>query len=93
MKILYYTWTEIMKDDCVLSLEDMGHTVKVVDYKFSDYFKDANFVNSFEKELFKDNYDCIISIDFIPLISKKMTNILRRTPFSPPRIGPMWTKW
>ena len=66
MKILYYTWTEIMKDDCVLSLEDMGHTVKVVDYKFSDYFKDANFVNSFEKELFKDNYDCIISIDFIP---------------------------
>ncbi|MDY5807931.1 MAG: DUF3880 domain-containing protein [Lachnospira sp.] len=70
MKILYYTWTEIMKDDCVLSLEDMGHTVKVVDYKFSDYFKDANFVNSFEKELFKDNYDCIISIDFIPLISK-----------------------
>ena len=68
MKILYYYWTENMKDDIVEVLENMGHLVMVVDKKMKSYDKDSEF-DEYIDSVLKDGYDLIFSMDYFPLLS------------------------
>lgn len=68
MKILYYYWTENMKDDIVDVLEKMGHLVMVIDKKMKSYDTDSEF-DEYIDSILKDGYDLIFSMDYFPLLS------------------------
>lgn len=70
MNILYYTWNEITRDDMTDTLRALGHTVKTVCYALSSYTQDAGFVAFIEKELSLERYDCMITANYLPVLSK-----------------------
>lgn len=75
MRILYYTWDEIIKSDVLETFVKMGHEVKLFSYGLQSYIRDVGFLEKFEQELEAAgrsgrNYDFIFSCNFIPLISK-----------------------
>lgn len=70
MNILYYSWNEVMAQDITDTLKDMGNTVNIADYPMKDYLKDASFIEKMEIDIDKNNYDCIITCNYVPLISK-----------------------
>ena len=75
MKILYYTWNEIIKTDVIQTFIKMGYEVSSFEYELKSYIKDVEFLERLESELNRANqsgkgYDFIFSCNFIPLISK-----------------------
>lgn len=70
MNILYYYWNENSKDDCVESMERLGHKVRVWKKEFRNYSDDPEFEEALAKELASSSYDCIFSFDYFPLLSK-----------------------
>lgn len=75
MKILYYTWNEIIKTDVIQTFIKMGYEVSFFEYELKSYIKDVEFLERLESELnranqFEKGYDFIFSCNFIPLISK-----------------------
>ena len=69
MNILYYYWNENSKDDCVESMERLGHKVTVWSMTARSYSEDSYFSEAFAKEIRKSSYDCIFSFDYFPLLS------------------------
>lgn len=51
MKILYYTWNEIIKNDICDAMKAYGHEVKLLSYEIKSYIKDIEFLNIVENEL------------------------------------------
>lgn len=75
MRILYYTWNEIIKIDVIQTFIKMGYEVSSFEYELKSYIKDVEFLERLESELNRANqsgkgYDFIFSCNFIPLISK-----------------------
>jgi spore maturation protein CgeB len=70
MNILYYTWNEITKDDIVEQIGKEWGPVDIVDFPLKSYTKDPEFVVEMENALQQKAYDCIFTINYIPLISK-----------------------
>ena len=70
MKILFYDMGSYTYKDFIYYLRKMGHTCKTVYYHFPDRFEDAYFCERFEGYLKEDTYDCVISVNFFPLVAK-----------------------
>jgi len=70
MKILYYYWNENSKEDCVESLERLGHKVAVWQMQASNHTDDPDFTNALLRKIDETACDCIFSFDYFPLISK-----------------------
>lgn len=69
MHILYYYWNENSKDDCVESMERLGHKVTVWSMTAKSYSEDPSFSEALANEICKSSYDCIFSFDYFPLLS------------------------
>ena len=69
MNILYYYWNENSKDDCVESMERLGHKVTVWSMTAKSYSEDPSFSEALANEIRKSSYDCIFSFDYFPLLS------------------------
>lgn len=70
MKILYYTWNEVMSKDVIDTLRQIGNEIFIFKYELKDYLNDAEFVIKMEENIENNRYDCIFTFNFIPLISK-----------------------
>lgn len=68
MKILYYYWSENMRDDVVEALENMGHFVMIIDRKMQKYDEDPEFDEYIDSTLL-EGFDLIFSMDYFPLLS------------------------
>lgn len=69
MKILYYTWNEIIKTDVIQTFIKMGYEVSSFEYELKSYIKDVEFLERLESELNRANqsgkgYDFIFSCNF-----------------------------
>ena len=51
MKILYYTWNEIIKTDVIQTFIKMGYEVSSFEYELKSYIKDVEFLERLESEL------------------------------------------
>ncbi|MCR5304504.1 MAG: DUF3880 domain-containing protein [Lachnospiraceae bacterium] len=69
MKILYYHWGENSRDDCVETMERLGHSVHVWSMTMGNYASDPVFLETLDKKLRKEGYDIIFSFDYFPLLS------------------------
>ena len=69
MNILYYYWNENCKNDCVESMEQLGHTVKVWTHEIKNHSNDPAFTESINKTISSGAYDCIFSFNYFPLLS------------------------
>ena len=70
MNILYYYWNENCKNDCVESMEQLGHTVKVWTHEIKNHSNDPAFTESINKTISSGAYDCIFSFNYFPLLSE-----------------------
>lgn len=75
MRILYYTWDEIIKTDVTEAFTKLGCEVRLFNYKLKSFIKDSQFLERMEFEINEAiksdrGYDFIFSCNFIPLISK-----------------------
>ncbi|MBO4908228.1 MAG: glycosyltransferase [Lachnospiraceae bacterium] len=69
MKILYYYWNENTKNDCVEALSRLGHIVYVWAHEFDSYTRDSAFLEDIKKMISKEEFDCIFSFNYFPLLS------------------------
>ncbi len=70
MKILYFSWTEIIGNDVLETLRGLGHTVKFISYSVSNLLLDKELDALMEQELESASYDCMISTNFLPVLAK-----------------------
>ncbi len=74
MKILYYSWEEIISNDIYETMHDYGCTVTRLRYNLSNNISDAGFISYVESMLDEgidgETYDYIFSCNFLPVISK-----------------------
>lgn len=70
MKILYYSWTENSTPDIISAFETLGHTYTEISCPLDNYDEDLNFEEVFYKTLTQQNYDCIYTFNYFPIISK-----------------------
>lgn len=70
MNILYYTRDEINKSDMIYQLEKIGHGIVKIEYDIKDYLNDTYIFNVIEAVLKERHFDCIMSVNFFPIISK-----------------------
>ena len=70
MNILYYYWNENSKEDCVESLERLGHKVSVWQMQPANHTDDPEFTKALLRKIDTSSYDCIFSFDYFPLVSK-----------------------
>ncbi len=69
MNILYYYWNENSKEDCVESMERLGHKVSVWQKQPANHTDDPAFTDSLIREIDRSSCDLIFSFDYFPLIS------------------------
>ena len=70
MKIMYYCWDEITEFDILDAFNRKGYTVEVDKTPITDKLNDINFAEAFLAKLENNNFDCIFSFNFYPIISK-----------------------
>lgn len=70
MRILVCSWGNICEPDLALSLKDMGHEVVVLKEKIENKDYDINYLRRLSDELLKLTFDCVFSINFVPIISR-----------------------
>lgn len=74
MNILYYTWQEIISDDIFSTLVSFGFNVTKLQYKLKNNISDSEFMKYIENMLDNgyngEKYDCILSCNFLPVLSK-----------------------
>lgn len=74
MNILYYTWQEIISDDIFSTLVSFGFNVTKLQYKLKNNISDSEFIKYIENMLDNgydgEKYDCILSCNFLPVLSK-----------------------
>lgn len=70
MRILYYTWNEVMKSDVAGTLRSAGHEVAEISYPVKNYIKDADFTAYIENVLSGGGFDCIFTMNYLPVLAK-----------------------
>lgn len=74
MNILYYTWQEIISDDIFSTLVGFGFNVTKLQYKLKNNISDSEFMKYIENMIDNgyngEKYDCILSCNFLPILSK-----------------------
>lgn len=70
MKVLYYTWDEIINQDVIDSLQEICESVDVLQFEIKDKLNDLAFTTKLSEMLDKKEYDCIFTMNFIPIVSK-----------------------
>jgi spore maturation protein CgeB len=70
MRVLLYEWNSIGKQDLQDALINLGHHVDVIPYQFRDFFDDNEFENRMKELLLVNSYNCFISFNFFPILSK-----------------------
>ncbi|MFA9377123.1 MAG: DUF3880 domain-containing protein [Lachnotalea sp.] len=70
MRILVCSWGNICEADLSLSLIEMGHEVVVLKEKIENKDYDLDYLKLLSEELLKLEYDCVFSINFVPIISR-----------------------
>ncbi|RDY30610.1 CgeB family protein [Lachnotalea glycerini] len=70
MRILFCSWGNICEADLEISLRYMGHEIDVLKAKIKNKDYDADYLNIVSNELLKCRYDCLFSINYIPIISR-----------------------
>lgn len=71
MRILVCSWGNICEPDLELSLKAMGHEVDVLKDKIKSMDYDVEYLKRMSNDfLLKHSYDCVFSINFIPVISR-----------------------
>lgn len=69
MKLLYCTWQENSKGDCINALETLGHSVSLLQFTAADYDNDDSFEEILDEKL-KEGFDAVFSFNFLPVVSK-----------------------
>lgn len=70
MRILYYCWDELTSADFLESTQELGYTVAVFRYPLKNKLMDVEFMNKLEQIMICDDYDCIFTFNYFPVISK-----------------------
>lgn len=70
MNILFYDMGSYTYRDFLYYLQAAGHTCKTVYYHFPDKFDDTFFCERFTEYLKKNIFDCVVSVNFFPLVSE-----------------------
>lgn len=70
MRILYYCWDELTSEDFIQSAQELGYTVAVLRCPLSNKLIDAEFSDKLEQMVKCDDYDCIFTFNYFPVISK-----------------------
>lgn len=70
MNILFYDMGSYTYQDFLYYLKEAGHTCKTIYYHFPDKFEDIFFCERFSTYLRNNTYDCVISVNFFPLVAK-----------------------
>lgn len=70
MKILYYCWDEVAANDILDAFSRKGHIVEIDKTHITDKLNDINFAEAFLRRIQNDNFDCVFSFNFYPIISK-----------------------
>lgn len=70
MKILFFEWHSFMNKGMERALVELGIEYKTFFYQFDNWEKDDAFLENFRKELRQNHFDCVLSVNFAPLISQ-----------------------
>ena len=70
MKLLIYQWNSYYQYDLYDICKDMGIEYDVFEWTFVSKNCDEKFVEWFEKEVEKNIYDAILSVNYYPIISE-----------------------
>ena len=70
MNIIYYSWDEMIKNDAMNSLKDIGHNVIEHKAKFIKYDFDEYTISSLKRTIEKNKADIIFSFNFFPDVSR-----------------------
>ena len=70
MKILYFSWDEITENDILDVFNRKGYNVDVDKTPITDKLNDIDFAEKFLYKIQHNNYDCVFSFNFYPIISK-----------------------
>ncbi len=70
MKILYYCWNEITELDIMDVFGRKGYEVDVDKTPISNKLRDLEFEDTFKAKIKSNNYDCVFTFNFYPVISK-----------------------
>ncbi len=68
-RILYFTWGENSRKDCVSSLWALGHFVTVWQQAFSGYTRDEAFQTALREKL-REGFDAVFSFNYFPMLSE-----------------------
>lgn len=70
MNILFYDMSSYTRTDLQYYLKKAGHNCKTAIYKFRDLYNDDFFERRFSQYMEEVQYDCVMSINFFPLVAK-----------------------
>jgi len=70
MKVLYYSWNEVVTKEIKNTFENLGHTVVLLRYELKNYIRDGEFYQKLKEITKKEKIDFIFTVNYIPLISK-----------------------
>ncbi len=70
MKILLYDMGAYTQNDLIYYLKKQGIICKNIYYNFKDIYEDDFFCSRFSGYLSADQYDCVMSINYFPLVAK-----------------------
>ncbi len=69
MKILLYDMGAYTQNDLIYFLKKQGIACKNIYYSFPDIYEDEFFCRRFDRYLAADQYDCVMSINYFPLVA------------------------
>lgn len=70
MKVLLFEWHSFMDKGIEHALKKMDVEYDVFSYKFIDWEKDDDFIEKLRSHMLNNMYDCVLSVNFAPLISR-----------------------
>lgn len=69
MRILIYKWVAYNYRDIIESLEHMGHTVDIIEYKLTCYDEDDTFAEILAEKIRSTYYDFVFTVNYYGVIS------------------------
>lgn len=70
MRILVCLLGNICEYNLEFTLKSMGHDIGIFNVKIKNKDYDTEYLNKLSEELIKTQYDCVFSINYIPIISR-----------------------
>lgn len=70
MRILFFQWNSFMNKGIERALMELEIEYRTYFYQFNDWEKDDTFLEKFSVELSQKKYECVLSVNFAPLISQ-----------------------